>query len=331
MTVGERLREARERQKVSLHAIAEKTNISVRFLDAIEKNQFDKLPGGIFTRGFIRSYASLVGLDPDGTVAQFLSDEPGQRDDDIDVAPASDREGLGLGTLVLAGLGVIALALALVYFFRPDWIGLQSTVSPPQEVTSLTHRASRWRRAALTNPPTAAPLDAGTPPAEGTTPAAPDGRRAAARDTAGCVARVGARSPEVAAAARNSPVGAVLGPVSADSQMRVASRDCRGRTTRRRRRGAAPDHGGRRGQLRLRAQRASPARRSARLAASHVPPSCLPRCRSSRCRSASCTSGSRRLSSRSSLRGAYLATCDCWPRAAWPHPTAAIGWRCSRS
>ena len=38
MTVGERLREARERQKVSLHAIAEKTNISVRFLDAIEKN-----------------------------------------------------------------------------------------------------------------------------------------------------------------------------------------------------------------------------------------------------------------------------------------------------
>ena len=34
------------------------------FLDAIEKNQFDKLPGGIFTRGFIRSYASLVGLDP---------------------------------------------------------------------------------------------------------------------------------------------------------------------------------------------------------------------------------------------------------------------------
>ena len=64
MTVGERLREARERQKVSLHAIAEKTNISVRFLDAIEKNQFDKLPGGIFTRGFIRSYAAQVGLDP---------------------------------------------------------------------------------------------------------------------------------------------------------------------------------------------------------------------------------------------------------------------------
>ena len=50
MTVGERLREAREQQKVSLHAIAEKTNISVRFLDAIEKNQFEKLPGGIFHR-----------------------------------------------------------------------------------------------------------------------------------------------------------------------------------------------------------------------------------------------------------------------------------------
>jgi len=134
VTVGERLREARERQKVSLHAIAEKTNISVRFLDAIEKNQFDKLPGGIFTRGFIRSYASLVGLDPDGMVAQFLSDEPGQRDDDIDVAPASDRDRPGLGALLLAGLGAIVVALALVYFFRPDWIGLQATVSSPQQV-----------------------------------------------------------------------------------------------------------------------------------------------------------------------------------------------------
>ena len=127
MTVGERLREARERQKVSLHAIAEKTNISVRFLDAIEKNQFDKLPGGIFTRGFIRSYASLVGLDPDGTVAQFLSDEPGQRDDDIDEAPHSDRKGLESGTLLLTGLGIVVVALALVYLLKPDWIGLRST------------------------------------------------------------------------------------------------------------------------------------------------------------------------------------------------------------
>ena len=121
MTVGERLREARERQKVSLHAIAAKTNISVRFLDAIEKNQFEKLPGGIFTRGFIRSYAAQVGLDPDATVAQFLSDEPGEREADEERA-IGERQGIGLGVIVGAGVILIGVTLALVYVLAPDWL-----------------------------------------------------------------------------------------------------------------------------------------------------------------------------------------------------------------
>ncbi len=148
MTVGERLREARERQKVSLHAIAEKTNISVRFLDAIEKGQFDKLPGGIFTRGFIRSYASQVGLDPDAAVEQFLSDEPTQRDDDIDQAPARTQgDGPTLATLVLAGLGVIVVALAFVYLLKPGWLGLERVSAPSQRgLGDGRHDRTRTRR-----------------------------------------------------------------------------------------------------------------------------------------------------------------------------------------
>ncbi len=217
MTVGERLREARERQKVSLHAIAEKTNISVRFLDAIEKNQFDKLPGGIFTRGFIRSYASLVGLDPDGMVTQFLSDEPGQRDDDIDVAPASDRDRPGLGTLLLAGLGAIVLVLALVYFLRPDWIGLQATVSSPQQVAAPDAQGAATSRDTLT--PTA-----GAPPIDAVTSAA------GAAATGPVSAPVPPPTvPEPVAQAPKSPLRLVIAPsgrcwvqVSADGQMRVA-------------------------------------------------------------------------------------------------------------
>lgn len=220
MTVGERLREARERQKVSLHAIAEKTNISVRFLDAIEKNQFDKLPGGIFTRGFIRSYASLVGLDPDGMVAQFLSDEPAQRDDDIDVAPASDRDRPGLGTLLLAGLGAIVLALALVYFFRPDWLGLQATVSSPQQVAVPDAQGEP-----VSSRDTLAPT-AGAPPVDAVTAAA------GAADVTGPGSTPVTPPPTVPAPvpdAPKSPLRLVIAPagrcwvqVAADGQMRVA-------------------------------------------------------------------------------------------------------------
>lgn len=211
MTVGERLREARERQKVSLHAIAEKTNISVRFLDAIEKNQFEKLPGGIFTRGFIRSYAAQVGLDPDGTVAQFLSDEPGQRDDDIDEAPPSDRDGPGVGALALGGLGVIALALTLVYLFKPDWIGLRSSAPPAHSVTTPPPEPPPSEPATpstpVASPAVATPTVASTPPApvtpSPTTERVPDAPKSPLRLVV-------------------TPTGRCWVQVSADGQMRVA-------------------------------------------------------------------------------------------------------------
>ncbi len=214
MTVGERLREARERQKVSLHAIAEKTNISVRFLDAIEKNQFDKLPGGIFTRGFIRSYASLVGLDPDGTVTQFLSDEPSQRDDDIDEAPArrTQGDGPGMGTLVLVGVGF--LVLALVYLLRPAWIGLQSSPAPHESVSpAVVSDADRSPPSSAT--PVVETASAPVTPASAATPSAPPAPMTTMQET-------GPAAPKAPLRLVVAPSGRCWVQVSADGQMRVA-------------------------------------------------------------------------------------------------------------
>ena len=69
---GAKLRLARERRGVSLRQIAANTKISVAVLDALERNDISKLPGGIFSRAFVRSYAIEVGLDPDQTVQEFL-------------------------------------------------------------------------------------------------------------------------------------------------------------------------------------------------------------------------------------------------------------------
>ena len=69
---GGKLRLARERRGVSLRQIAANTKISVAVLEALERNDISKLPGGIFSRAFVRSYAIEVGLDPDRTVQEFL-------------------------------------------------------------------------------------------------------------------------------------------------------------------------------------------------------------------------------------------------------------------
>jgi cytoskeleton protein RodZ len=69
---GGKLRQARERRGIPLRQIAATTKISVAALEALERNDTSKLPGGIFSRAFVRSYAIEIGLDPDETVHEFL-------------------------------------------------------------------------------------------------------------------------------------------------------------------------------------------------------------------------------------------------------------------
>ncbi len=73
---GSRMRQTREQRGVSLRQIAEATKISVRALEALERNDISRLPGGIFSRAFVRSYAAEIGVDPEGTVREFLSQFP---------------------------------------------------------------------------------------------------------------------------------------------------------------------------------------------------------------------------------------------------------------
>jgi len=68
---GEHLKRERELRGVSLEEIAAATRISTRFLEALENEQWDRLPGGAFDRGFIRSIARFLGIDEDGLVAEY--------------------------------------------------------------------------------------------------------------------------------------------------------------------------------------------------------------------------------------------------------------------
>lgn len=70
---GKRLKREREKRKITLDDISVSTKIATRFLVALEEDQFDQLPGGIFNKGFVRSYARHLGLDETQTIADFVA------------------------------------------------------------------------------------------------------------------------------------------------------------------------------------------------------------------------------------------------------------------
>jgi cytoskeleton protein RodZ len=76
-TLGEELRNRREQRGISLAEISEATRIGTRFLKGIETDNFSILPGGIFTRSFIRAYAKHVGMNEDEAIALYLQQVAG--------------------------------------------------------------------------------------------------------------------------------------------------------------------------------------------------------------------------------------------------------------
>jgi cytoskeletal protein RodZ len=71
--LGSKLKRAREDHGIALRDIAARTKIAVTALEAVERNDFSRLPGGIFGRSFVRAYAEELGLDADGIVGEFVA------------------------------------------------------------------------------------------------------------------------------------------------------------------------------------------------------------------------------------------------------------------
>jgi cytoskeletal protein RodZ len=73
MDIGARLRDAREARGLTLDALARSTRVQSRVLSAIERNDSGSLPPRPYGRGFVRVFATEVGLDPDATVREFFA------------------------------------------------------------------------------------------------------------------------------------------------------------------------------------------------------------------------------------------------------------------
>ena len=75
--LGNTLREERERQNLSVEDIEQGTSIRALYIEAIENGEYDKLPGEVYTRGFIKNYAKFLGLDGDEFSKQFTAEVHG--------------------------------------------------------------------------------------------------------------------------------------------------------------------------------------------------------------------------------------------------------------
>jgi len=89
MSFGEELRRERELRQISLREVAEATKVNIRYLEAMERNDFAHLPGGVFNRGFVRAYAQFIGVDPEAMVNAYILEERTQTDPPNEAAPAA--------------------------------------------------------------------------------------------------------------------------------------------------------------------------------------------------------------------------------------------------
>ena len=84
-SIGEQLRLAREERGIGLREICDQTRISVHYLEAIEANDYKRLPGGVFNRSFIKAYAKCVGYDEREAIEGYTRylREHGESTDDV--------------------------------------------------------------------------------------------------------------------------------------------------------------------------------------------------------------------------------------------------------
>lgn len=181
-TLGEELRRLREEKGITLRQVSDATHIGSRFIQAIESDNYSSLPGGIFNRGFVRSYARFLGMNEEQALLlynQQLDAQGGEvqratpRFEGIEEEVGSPWGSIALILLILAILGAGIFA-AYRYFRGPvlpeseTAVTAQPTPSATLSTSSMPSPAASPAVSPSASPasPTASPT-ASVPPADG--------------------------------------------------------------------------------------------------------------------------------------------------------------------
>jgi transcriptional regulator with XRE-family HTH domain len=122
--VGARMAALREQFNLSQQEVSERLHIRTRYVSAIEEARYDLMPGKVYARGYVQTYAEFLGLNPDEVVAQCFAGEPPANAQPIPPIAAARYSSPAARSGIAASrpspwrgyvvLGVIALVIALV-------------------------------------------------------------------------------------------------------------------------------------------------------------------------------------------------------------------------
>jgi cytoskeletal protein RodZ len=223
--LGSKLRRAREDHGIALRDIAARTKIAVTALEAVERNDFSRLPGGIFGRSFVRAYAEELGLDADAIVAEFVEalDEqereaalrgkirPEITDDDRAFL-ARQQQAV---RLLRWGLAVLAVVVVALIVWRVSvWRSRRAAAAPAPAASG-----------ALSPAPVTAPPPVVSSPATPVTSPPAAGQSPVAASTPAAVAPAAADASSAAAAAATAASGIAVEFLVSDDCWIVATSD----------------------------------------------------------------------------------------------------------
>jgi len=137
-SVGQFLRERREERRMSIAEVARATRVPASSLERIESDQFDELPAEVFVRGFLKSYARVVGVEEEDVLARYTSSRRVAWVTPLPMPSSGARppRGRRVGVAIAFVLLLILFTLALSIVLKPRGGGM------PQELSERSHPAS---------------------------------------------------------------------------------------------------------------------------------------------------------------------------------------------
>jgi cytoskeletal protein RodZ len=148
-SIGAFLRRERELRQISLEELVQQTRVPLRMLQRIEEDRFDDLPGDVFARGFLRSYARALGLPAEQVLARFAqgrkpeSQSPPPLLASLQATPERGRRfGIAIALVILVILFTLALSIVFNARHRGTPLELSLRSSTPSAPACAPHAPS---------------------------------------------------------------------------------------------------------------------------------------------------------------------------------------------
>jgi len=170
-TPGQILRAQREKQGLSSQEIANRTHLDIKIVESIELDSDEGMPAATYVRGYLRSYAKIVGVDPDHIITLYNSDSPQPPPEILpEVKQPSQVSSSDKPVKAFTYLITLGLVLLLLIWYQSNFVVETSTVNEPENYNSQTTINGVDIKYDIVNHPSSWQSPKDTPEVESTSP-----------------------------------------------------------------------------------------------------------------------------------------------------------------